>query len=119
MDPKQELQTRLRDDFYKAYPDQSFDINAGFCFEGMLICADAYKRAGSAKPEALSEALRQTKLDKRVMIGGAIHFDAKGQNPDQISAAVENLNGKPVPVLPAANAEAKLVFPMPGFGQRG
>jgi branched-chain amino acid transport system substrate-binding protein len=119
MDPKQELQTRLRDDFYKAYPDQSFDINAGFCFEGMLICADAYKRAGSAKPEALSEALRQTKLDKRVMIGGTIHFDAKGQNPDQISAAVENLNGKPVPVLPAANAEAKLVFPMPGFGQRG
>jgi branched-chain amino acid transport system substrate-binding protein len=53
------------------------------------------------------------------MIGGAIHFDAKGQNPDQISAAVENLSGKPVPVLPAANAEGKLVFPMPGFGQRG
>jgi branched-chain amino acid transport system substrate-binding protein len=119
LDPKQELTTRLGNDFHKAYPDQSFDINAGFSFEGMLICADAYERAGSTKPEALVEALRQTKLEKRVMIGGAIHFDAKGQNPDQISAAVENLGGKPVPVLPAANAEAKLVFPMPGFGQRG
>ena len=119
LDPKQELTTRLGNDFHKAYPDQSFDINAGFSFEGMLICADAHKRAGSTKPEALVEALRQTKLEKRVMIGGAIHFDAKGQNPDQISAAVENLGGKPVPVLPAANAEAKLVFPMPGFGQRG
>jgi branched-chain amino acid transport system substrate-binding protein len=118
LDPKQELTTRLGNDFRKAYPDQSFDINTGFCFEGMLICADAHKRAGSTKPEALVEALRQTKLDKRVMIGGSIHFDAKGQNPDQISAAVENLGGKPVPVLPAANAEAKLVFPMPAFGQR-
>jgi len=119
LDPKQELTGRLADDFHKAYPDQSFDLNAGFSFEGMLICADAYKRAGSTKPEALVEALRQTKLEKRVMIGGAIHFDAKGQNPDQISAAVENLAGKPVPVLPAANAESKLVFPMPPFSQRG
>ncbi len=119
LDPKQELTRRLGDDFRKAYPDQSFDLNAGFSFEGMLICADAHKRAGSTKPEALAEALRQTKLEKRVMIGGPIHFDAKGQNPDQVSAAVENLSGKPVPVLPAANAEGKLVFPMPGFGQRG
>ena len=119
LDPKQELTGRLGADFHKAYPDQSFDINAGFSFEGMLICADAYKRAGSVKPEALADALRQTKLEKRVMIGGAIHFDAKGQNPEQVSAAVQNLDGKPVPVLPLANAEAKLVFPMPGFGQRG
>jgi len=119
LDPKQELNSRLARDFHKAYPDQSYDLNAGFSFEGMLICADAYRRAGSTKPEALAEALRQTKLEKRVMIGGAIHFDVKGQNPDQISAAVQNLGGKPVPVLPAANAEGKLVFPMPGFDQRG
>ncbi|SED88920.1 amino acid/amide ABC transporter substrate-binding protein, HAAT family [Rhizobiales bacterium GAS191] len=119
MDPKQELAQRLRTDFYKQYPQESFDINAGFCFEGVLICADAHKRAGSTKPEALAAALRETKLEKRVMIGGAIHFDAKGQNPDQISAAVQNLGGKPVPVLPAANAEGKLAFPMPGWGQRG
>jgi branched-chain amino acid transport system substrate-binding protein len=119
LDPKQELTERLGKDFHKQYPEESFDLNAGFSFEGMLICAEAYKRAGSTKPEALTEALRQTSLQNRVMIGGAIHFDAKGQNPDQISAAVQNLAGKPVPVLPAANAEGKLVFPMPGFGQRG
>jgi len=53
------------------------------------------------------------------MIGGAIHFDEKGQNPDQISAAVQNLDGKPAAVLPTARAEAKLVFPMPGWTQRG
>jgi branched-chain amino acid transport system substrate-binding protein len=119
LDRKQPLTQELERAFYKAYPNESFDLNAGFCFEGMLICADAYKRAGSTRPEALVAALRQTSLAQRVMIGGAIHFDAKGQNPDQISAAVQNLDGKPVAVLPAASAEAKLVFPVPGWGQRG
>jgi hypothetical protein len=28
------------------------------------------------------------------------------------------LNGKPTVVLPAANAQAKPVFPMPGWSQR-
>jgi len=119
LDHKQGLTERLERDFYKAYPNESFDLNTGFSFEGMLICAEAHKRAGSTQPAALIEALRQTSLTQRVMIGGPIHFDAKGQNPDQISAAVQNLDGKPVAVLPAASAEAKLVFPMPGWTQRG
>jgi len=119
LDRKQGLTQRLERDFYKAYPNESFDLNTGFSFEGMLICADAHKRAGSTQPAALVEALRQTSLAQRVMIGGAIHFDEKGQNPDQISAAVQNLDGKPAAVLPTARAEAKLVFPMPGWTQRG
>jgi branched-chain amino acid transport system substrate-binding protein len=119
LDRKQALTQQLEKAFYKAYPNESFDLNAGFCFEGMLICADAHKRAGSTKPDALAAALRQTNLTQRVMIGGAIHFDAKGQNPDQTSAAVQNLDGKPVAVLPAASAEARLVFPQPGWTQRG
>jgi branched-chain amino acid transport system substrate-binding protein len=119
LDPKQALTGELERAFYKAYPNESFDLNAGFSFEGMLICADAYKRAGSTKAEALAAALRQTNLGQRVMIGGPIHFNEKGQNPDQISAAVQNLDGKPVAVLPAANAGGKLVFPQPGWTQRG
>jgi branched-chain amino acid transport system substrate-binding protein len=119
LDRKQGLTQRLEREFYKAYPNESFDLNTGFSFEGMLICADAHKRAGSTQPAALVEALRQTSLAQRVMIGGAIHFDEKGQNPDQISAAVQNLGGKPAAVLPTARAEAKLVFPMPGWTQRG
>jgi len=119
LDRKQALTLELERAFYKAYPNESFDLNAGFSFEGMLICADAYKRAGSAKPDALAAALRQTSLSQRVMIGGPIHFNEKGQNPDQISAAVQNLDGKPVAVLPAASADAKLVFPQPAWTQRG
>lgn len=117
-DPKQPLTKTVEDAFTKAYPDQTFDLNIGFSFEGILVCADAAKRAGSAKPQALVEALRTTDIANRLMIGGAIKFDAKGQNVDLRSAAVQNLAGKPTVVLPAANAAAKPVFPMPGWAQR-
>jgi branched-chain amino acid transport system substrate-binding protein len=117
-DPKQPMVKTLEDAFDKAYPDQSFDINIGFCFEAVLICADAAKRAGSTKPEALVDALKATNITDRVMVGGAIKFNEKGQNVDLRSAAVQNLKGKPTVVLPAENASAAPVFPMPGWDKR-
>jgi branched-chain amino acid transport system substrate-binding protein len=119
MNPKQEISGILQNAFAKAYPDQDYDLNIGFSFEGIQICADAARRAGSNAPQALVEALRATKIDKRVMIGGPIHFDAKGQNPDQVSAAIQNRDGKPVVTLPAEAASMEPVFPMPGWAQRG
>src|SRR5579883_1347665 len=117
-DPKQKLAGTLEAAFDKAYPDQSFDLNIGFSFEGVLICADAAKRAGSTKPEALVAALKATNIMERVMVGGAIKFDAKGQNVDLRSAAVQNLKGRPTVVLPAENAAAPPVFPMPSWDKR-
>jgi len=118
-DPKQPLAATLEAAFHKAYPEQNFDINIGFCFEAILIAADAYKRAGSAKPDALVAALKTTAISNRCMVGGTIRFNEKGQNVDLHSASVQNLDGKPTVVLPAANAEAKPVFPMPGWEARG
>ena len=117
-DPKQPLVATLEAAFEKAYPDQSFDLNIGFCFEGVLVCADAARRAGSTRPEALVEALRATNITERVMVGGAIKFNEKGQNVDLRSAAVQNLKGKPSVVLPAQNAAAPPVFPIPGWDKR-
>jgi branched-chain amino acid transport system substrate-binding protein len=118
MDPKQPLTKELETAFYKEFPDQSFDLNIGFSFEAVMIAADAYKRAGSSKPDALVEALRATSLKDRVMIGGPIHFDAKGQNPDTSMAVLQIRNAKPTVVLPAANAELSPIFPVPGWSQR-
>ncbi|HKX06748.1 MAG TPA: ABC transporter substrate-binding protein [Stellaceae bacterium] len=117
-DPKQKLAATLESTFDKTYPDQSFDLNIGFCFEAVLVCADAAKRAGSTKPGALVEALKATNITNRVMVGGAIKFNEKGQNVDLRSAAVQNLKGKPTVVLPAENASAPPVFPMPGWDKR-
>lgn len=118
LDPKQPLAHTFEAAFKKAYPDDVCDIDAGFTFEGILICADAHRRAGSGKPEALVEALKTTDIKDRVMLGGAIAFNEKGQNVNLPSASVQNRNGKPTVVLPAENAELKPVFPVPGWSQR-
>jgi branched-chain amino acid transport system substrate-binding protein len=119
MDPKQELTKVLETAFYKEFPDQSFDLNIGFSFEAVMIAADAYKRAGSSAPQALVEALRATSIAKRVMVGGPIRFNEKGQNVDTGMAALQIRNDKPTVVLPDANAEATPIFPVPGWTQRG
>lgn len=118
LDPKQALAQRFEEAFIKANPGEICTLDAGFTFEGFLICADAYKRAGSAKPQALVEALKATDIKDRIMIGGAIAFDEKGQNVHLPSGVVQNLQGKPTVVLPEENAAAKPVFPVPGWSAR-
>jgi branched-chain amino acid transport system substrate-binding protein len=118
LDPKQPMSARLNAAYTKAHPDQNCTLEIGFTFEGILVCADAAKRAGSTKPQALVEALKATHITDRPMLGGAITFDEHGQNVHLPSAATENLHGKPMVVLPESNAEAKPVFPMPRWSQR-
>jgi branched-chain amino acid transport system substrate-binding protein len=86
-------------------------LNVGYTFESILIVGDAYKRAKSAQPQVLTEAIRQTEIKSRMMIGGAIKFNAKGQVEGNLSACIQNQGGKPVVVLPASAAEAKPIFP--------
>jgi branched-chain amino acid transport system substrate-binding protein len=117
-DPKQEMAKQLEKTFEKAFPEESCDLNVGFTFEAVLIAADAHKRAGATDPATLTEALRATNLAKRAMLGGPIKFEANGQNMNLISAAVQNLGGKPTVTLPAVSAEAKPIFPMPPFKGR-
>jgi branched-chain amino acid transport system substrate-binding protein len=52
------------------------------------------------------------------MTGGPITFDAKGQNPNIVSACVQNRNRTPTVVLPVAAATEKPVLPMPGWQGR-
>jgi branched-chain amino acid transport system substrate-binding protein len=118
LDPKQELAQRFEAAFAKTHPGEICDLDAGFTFEGFLVCADAYKRAGSTKPEALVEALKATNLKERIMIGGPITFNEKGQNVNLPSGTVQNRGGKPVVVLPPESAVMKPVFPVPGWSKR-
>ncbi len=108
--------------FPKMFPNDSLPghiFNIGFTFEAMMVAADAARRAGSTQGEALIAALRQTDIENRVMIGGPIRFDEKGQNLNVASAVLQNTNLRPTVVLPRDVAEAAPVFPVPGWGQRG
>src|SRR5207247_2974573 len=90
-------------------------LNAGFTFEAILIAADAYKRAKSTDLKTLADAIRQTNITDKMMLGAPIKFNAKGQVEGIGSACVQNLNLRPTVVLPKDAATAKPVFPVPGY----
>ena len=121
-DPKAELTKRVEIAFKKQYPNDRFEgyaFNVAFTLEAILVAADAFKRAGTAEPATLLQALRQTNLKDKMMVGPAITFDEKGQNTQLSSACVQNRNQRPTVVLPKGSAEIEPVFPAPGWGKRG
>src|SRR5690606_28001196 len=102
--PNAALTKRVEAAFAKQFPNDQLmfhALNVGFTFEALMIAADAFKRAGSADGTALGDAMRQTSIADRMMLGGPIKFDAKGQNTQIASACIQNRGGKPVVVLPA------------------
>ncbi|MPZ31557.1 MAG: ABC transporter substrate-binding protein [Rhodospirillales bacterium] len=118
LDPKSAMTQALEKRHAAKFPKDQLDINGGFTFEGLLVAAQAWLTAKSTKADALMDALRKTRIDQHVIIGGPIQFDAKGQNVNIKAAAVENLKRKPTVVLPLEAAAAPLVFPMPGWNDK-
>ncbi|MBV8538864.1 MAG: ABC transporter substrate-binding protein [Alphaproteobacteria bacterium] len=117
-DPRKPLAQKMVDTSLKMFPNQTVDTNIVYSFEAMLICADAYKRAKSAAPQALMEALKATDIKDSASVGGGISFDAKGQNDKLGLAAVQNRSGEAKVVLPLASSERNVVFPVPGWRDR-
>ena len=108
--------------FNKRFPKDKMmfhALNVGFTFEAMMVVADAVKRAGAGDGPALAEAIRQTSITERMMLGGPIRFNAQGQNTEIASAAIQNRNLRPTVVLPKQAAEMAPVFPVPDWSKRG
>ncbi len=119
--PKAALTQRVEASFKKQFPKENLQfhaLNVGFTFEALMIAADAFKRAGSTDGTALANAIRQTNIADRMMIGGPISFDAKGQNTQIASACIQNRDGLPVVVLPKSAALKAPVFPVPAWDKR-
>ena len=118
-DPKAKLTGIVESEMKKQFPKEKLlfhALNVGFTVEAMMVAGNAFKRAGSGESGPLTDAIRGTNISERMMLGGPIKFSAEGQNDDIGSACVQNLNQRPTVVLPAASAEHKPVFPMPGWG---
>jgi branched-chain amino acid transport system substrate-binding protein len=117
-DPNKKLAKTLEAAFTKTFPDLNMNTNHVFTFEALLIAADAYKRAGSADPKALADALHATNITDNVSIGPGIMFDAKGQNSGLKCGAVQNRGGKQVTVAPKEAANAKPEWPLKPYQDR-
>jgi branched-chain amino acid transport system substrate-binding protein len=116
--PKADLTGVVEKAFLKQNPKDRLvfnGLNVGFTFEAILIAADSFKRARSTDPKVLADAIRQTNITSKMMLGAPIRFNAKGQVEGIGSACVQNLNLTPTVVLPEAAATAKPVFPFPDY----
>jgi branched-chain amino acid transport system substrate-binding protein len=118
--PKADMTRTVSTAFKKLFPKDELvfhGTNVGYTYDAVMIAADAFKRARSTDPKALADAIRQTNIPvaNRMSLGGAIKFNPKGQVEGNLSAAIQNLKGRPTVTLPAAYAEAKVVFPSPDY----
>lgn len=117
-DPSLPLTKRVVSRWAREFPNDRFEPNAAFGFEGMMVIADAYQRAKSSKPADLLVALKSTNIENHIMYGAPIRFDEKGQNNGIGSLIVQNRNGEPMVVAPAESAQAALRFPMRKWKER-
>ena len=117
-DPNKKLAKRLVAAHAKAYPDISLNTNHIYTFEALMVAADAFKRAGSADPKALAEAIRATDIKDNVSTGPGIQFDAKGQNDKLKNSAIQNRGGKLLTVAPKTASNAPPEVPMSPYDKR-
>ena len=117
-DPNKPLSKSLETALAKAHPGVNLNTNHVYSFEALLVAADAYKRAGSADPNQLAEAIRKTNITNNVSPGPGIQFDAKGQNDKLLNSAIQNRGGKLVTVAPKVAANAKAELPMKPYDKR-
>jgi branched-chain amino acid transport system substrate-binding protein len=118
-DPNKKMSKQLDAALAKAHPGFNLNTNHVYTFEALLIAADAYKRAGSADPKALVDAVRTTNIKDNVSIGPGIQFDATGQNDKILGGGIQNRGGKLITVAPKEAANGKPEWPLKPYDKRG
>ena len=117
-DPNKKVSKLLEAALAKSAPGVNLNTNQVYTFEALMVVADAYKRAGSADPKALADAIRKTNITDNVSPGPGIQFDAKGQNDKLRNSAIQNRGGKLVTVAPKGSTNAKAEWPMKPYDKR-
>jgi branched-chain amino acid transport system substrate-binding protein len=117
-DPNKKVSKMMVAALAKQFPDVNPNTNHVYTFEALMIAADAFKRAGTAEPQKLADAIRATNIKDNVSTGPGIQFDAKGQNDKLKNSAIQNRGGKLVAVAPAAASNAKPELPMKPYDKR-
>jgi branched-chain amino acid transport system substrate-binding protein len=117
-DPTKKMSKMLETALAKSAPGVNLNTNQIYTFEALLVAADAYKRARSADPKALADAIRATNITDNVSTGPGIQFDAKGQNDKLKNSGIQNRGGKLVTVAPKTASNAQPEFPMRPYDKR-
>jgi len=86
-------------------------------FFGALVLMDAINRAGSAEPEAIREALRDTYIpaNQIPMPWYSVRFNPNGQNSGAGVVLVQYQDGQYRTIYPYRHASRQVLYPMPGW----
>ena len=89
-------------------------------FDGFMALADALNRAGSASPEAIRKALRETNIPPAqiVMPWTGIRFDETGQNVGVRAMIMQLQGGQYWTVWPFDVATKDVLYPIPKWAER-
>jgi branched-chain amino acid transport system substrate-binding protein len=117
-DPNKALSKQLEAALAKSAPGVNLNTNHVYTFEALLIAADAYKRAGTADPKTLADAIRKTNITNNTTTGPGISFNEKGQNDKLQISAIQNRGGKLTVLAPKSAANGKPVWPLTPYDKR-
>jgi branched-chain amino acid transport system substrate-binding protein len=102
---------------YRQRYGKEMDGTPARAFTAAIVLADAINRAGSTDAAKVRAALAATDLkpSQLIMPWDGVKFDAKGQNQRTNGIFVQTLDGSPRLVWPAADADARMVWPRPAW----
>jgi branched-chain amino acid transport system substrate-binding protein len=93
---------------------KTFDTNSVYSYDGIYVLADVLERAKSTKPDAVVDAIKQTRFTGALAVSiGPVVFNEIGDNPNTGTAMIQILGQKPAVVWPKESAEQQFVFPRP------
>jgi branched-chain amino acid transport system substrate-binding protein len=104
-------------DMFKARTGYDIDDTSARNMQALFVLADAINRAGSTKPDAIQQALRQTDLksDQLMMGYRGVKFDPTGQNALAAAYLIQLQGTNYAVVWPDKSATAKLIYPFKGW----
>ena len=104
-------------DMFKARTGYELDDTSARNMQALFVLADAINRAGSTKPDAIQQALRQTDLKPEQLMMGyrGVKFDSTGQNALAATFLIQLQGTSYVVVWPDKSATAKLMYPFKGW----
>ena len=104
-------------DIFKTKTGYELDDTSARNMQALFVLADAIKRAGSTKPDAIQQALRQTDLKPEQLMMGyrGVKFDSTGQNALAATYLIQLQGASYVVVWPEKSATAKLIYPFKGW----
>jgi branched-chain amino acid transport system substrate-binding protein len=104
-------------DAFKQKTGYDLDDTSARNMQSFLVLADAINRAGSTRPEAIQQALRQTDLRPEQLMMGyhGVKFDSTGQNSLATTYLMQLQGPHYVLVWPERSATATLIYPFKGW----